>query len=210
MLKPIVLALTVSLALAASCKKEETSKKDAPATKTKDVAPASNLAPTPVGPTEADTTAALAIMAPYEMCREKLATDTNDVTECAQAIADAAGKKTDGVAADSMKEIATAAAALVKHPADDIEKLRLAFGEVSKPVEAMLTAIPAAAAKYKMYECPMAKGFKRWAQPMAEGKVAIANPYMGTKMLDCGSEVHDHHGDMKHGDMKHGDIKHGQ
>jgi hypothetical protein len=41
----------------------------------------------------------------------------------------------------------------------------------------------------------MAKGYKRWAQPEAK----LANPYMGAKMLECGTEVHDHHQGMKEG-----------
>lgn len=217
----LVLGFVLALGLASSCKKDDGAKKEpAPTARTKDPSAKTPATKPPVAvakPTasEADVAAALAVMTPYEACRTKLAADKGDLAECAAQIAEVAAKKTDGPAADAMKEIATAAAALAKAPADDIEGLRVAFGDVSKPVEAMLTAIPAAAAKYKVYECPMAKGFKRWAQPIEGETVAMANPYMGTKMLECGSEVYDHHtgamksGDMKSGGMKHGDMKQG-
>jgi threonine/homoserine/homoserine lactone efflux protein len=38
---------------------------------------------------------------------------------------------------------------------------------------------------YHVFECPMAKGYKRWVQPTDE----LENPYMGQEMLTCGSEV---------------------
>jgi hypothetical protein len=96
-----------------------------------------------------------------------------------------------------MTTIASAATKMAEMSADELDPLRLVYGDVSKSVVALLTATPEVAAKYHVFECPMAKGYKRWAQPQAK----LANPYMGTAMLECGSEVHDHHkGMMKDGE----------
>lgn len=149
--------------------------------------------------------AARAIMDKYEACRAKLAADDSALSDCAGEIA-AAARAGEAALTDTAKkaaaDIAAAADALAKTAGDDIEKLRLGFGEVSKPVETLLTSTPEVAAKYKMYECPMAKGFKRWAQPDMGADHAMANPYMGKKMLQCGSEVHDHHSGMSGGGDK--------
>lgn len=148
------------------------------------------------------------LMKPYEDCRALLAADKGaGVSDCAKAMS-AAAKGAQEAASGAVKEhlgaIATAADALAGTPADDVEKLRLAYGDVSKSVVALLTATPAAAKDYHVFECPMAKGYKRWAQADKN----MANPYMGTKMLECGSEVHDHHkGMMGDGHMKADDHK---
>jgi Cu(I)/Ag(I) efflux system membrane fusion protein len=67
----------------------------------------------------------------------------------------------------------------------DIEAARVAFGEVSKPVVALVDSVADARQRYHEFECPMAKGYNRWVQRDAK----MANPYMGTAMLECGSEV---------------------
>ncbi len=144
-------------------------------------------------------TAVQPVMAAYEQCRALLAADKGDgIKSCADNIAMAAKQGTSKLSGDAkphLDSIVTAAQQLAQTAADDLDALRLAYGEVSKPTVALLTAIPAAAKQYRLFECPMAEGYNRWIQVLADEK--MANPYMGTKMLECGSEVHDHHQGMK-------------
>jgi hypothetical protein len=192
------LAFTIIFAAvfcASACKKDEPAKKAQSSETQEPVAQ-----PVPASGPEAIVN----VMKPYEQCRSLLAADKAEgVAECASAIAAAAGAA-EGSAPESAKAhlgaIKTAADALAKAPADDIEATRQAFGEVSKPVVALLTAVPEAAKDFHVFECPMAKGYKRWVQPEAK----LANPYMGSKMLECGTEVHDHHQGMQAGRVEPG------
>ena len=142
-------------------------------------------------------------MTSYEECRALLAADkTEGIAECANGII-AASKTAHAEAPEAAHEhigsLVKAAEALAGTKAGDIEALRLRFGGVSEPVVAMLTAAPDTGKNYHVFECPMAKGYQRWAQPGA----TLENPYMGAKMLSCGMEVHDHHAGMaKEGDAK--------
>ncbi len=128
-------------------------------------------------------------MSSYELCRAFLAADsTKGIAECAQGVATAAQSATANApeaAREAMAAVVTAAEALAKSPADDIAVMRNNFGELSRAVLAMLAGAPDVAKGYHVFECPMTKGFQRWVQPDAE----LANPYQGTKMLTCGSEV---------------------
>jgi hypothetical protein len=148
-------------------------------------------------------------MQSYDSCRKLLAADKANMKGCAAGISTNASAVMLG-ASDKAKPHAqatkVAADALAKLGADDIEKVRLAFGEVSRGMVALLKASPDEAKKYHVFECPMAKGYKRWAQIDGE----LKNPYMGSKMLSCGSKVAllDEGGDdAKPGDMKAGDMK---
>ena len=199
------LAISASVSLAA-CSKGK-SKEEAPPAAAK-TPPKDKRAPKDVGPkaTADQTQAVKAVMKPYEECRGLLAADKADgIAACAGAMVKAA-KAGEAEAPAGTKEhfatVAGAADALAKAPAGDVDAVRLAFGEVSKPIVALLTAVPTAAKDYHVFECPMAKGYKRWAQTDKQ----MANPYMGTKMLECGSEVHDHHKGMTgDGHMKAGE-----
>ncbi len=128
-----------------------------------------------------------AVMKPYESCRALLADDKGaGVSVCAKAIASAANdSKAPEAAKPHMTQIAAAAKRLAVAKATDIAAVRLSFGGVSKSVVAMLGAIPGAADKYHVFECPMAKGYKRWVQVDKK----MANPYMGKAMLTCGTKV---------------------
>jgi len=189
----IVLAIALGLNLVA-CSNDNSGKSKAGSAKaaSAESTPANTATKAPAT-VSADSAAAIAaveaVLAPYEECRAALAADKTDgVAESATRIATSAATGEAAVPAaarQSMSEIAEAAAKLGATKADDLEAVRLAFGEVSKPVVALLGAVPTAAAKYHVFECPMAKGFNRWVQPGAE----TSNPYMGTKMLKCGSEV---------------------
>ncbi len=186
----IVAALALAAGACSSEKDKDSSKKAEPTAKEEPGAkePAKEPAKATADPA-AELAAVGELMKPYEDCRALLAADKGDgVADCAKAIEAAANKGKASVsdkAKPHLEAIAAAAGNLASAAADDIAALRLAYGEVSKPVVALLGASPEAAAKYHVFECPMAKGYKRWAQPDAK----LSNPYMGTAMLTCGSEV---------------------
>ena len=56
---------------------------------------------------------------------------------------------------------------------------------MSRALIAVLSAEPSLQQGRHVYECPMAKGYKKWVQ-VSEG---VSNPYMGTDMLQCGTEA---------------------
>ncbi len=155
-----------------------------------------------------DTSFAAGMMTSYEECRALLAADTSEgVSNCAMAIVEAsrsAHVKAPKAAHEPIGSVVKAAEALATLGTDDIEAQRLGFGELSRATVAMLTAAPVVAKNYHLFECPMAKGYKRWAQPGA----TLENPYMGKKMLTCGTEVHDHHKGIKEEVPGHGNHKH--
>jgi hypothetical protein len=186
----LLLIATLCLTLSACKKDEKASAKEedtpAPAPVEKDVSKTEQVPstlPEGVGGFAAD------LMQAYETCRALLASDKTDgIAGCAGGIAAAAEAATEGApdsAKASLASIKTAAEALANAPADDIEKLRVAYGDVSKEVLALLGAAPEIGSSFHIFECPMANGYKRWAQVDSK----ISNPYMGSKMLECGAEV---------------------
>ncbi len=207
--KMLVLTTLGTLVALGGCDKDEGN--EAPARKqgesTSEKKPtAKDKEPTPVDGVPAEVMQSL--MKPYEECRTLLAADKAEgIADCAKAMSQAANDAHDKVgsaAKEHLTEIATASDTLKGSKTVDIGAVRLAFGEVSKPMVALLNAAPAAAKDIHVFECPMAKGYKRWAQ--AEAK--MANPYMGTKMLECGKEIHDHHSGTAGGGDEQGDMKH--
>lgn len=129
------------------------------------------------------------ILAAYEQSRALLADDQLDqvgqaATSLHQLAKDRAGQLPANVQAH-VQAIASAAEALARTGAKDGEALRRQFGEVSRPVVALLTAEPKLAEGRYLFECPMAEGFQKWVQTSEK----IANPYMGKRMLACGSSV---------------------
>ena len=90
-------------------------------------------------------------------------------------------------ATKALGESLTAASGALKTAADagDIKAVRLAYGEVSKVVVSMVAADPTLQSGRFLYECPMAKGYKRWVQVTEK----MANPYMGKRMLECGMGI---------------------
>ncbi len=192
------LIIATSFSFAACSKDEAKTDPDPKPTPTAEVKPETKTAPE-TKPTEAaidDKSFAAGMMSSYEECRALLAADkTEGIADCANGIV-AASKTAQADAPEAatahIGTVVKAAEALASAKADDIEAVRLSFGGVSESVVAMLTAAPSAAKSYHVFECPMAKGYKRWAQPGA----TLENPYMGAKMLSCGMEVHDHHKGM--------------
>ena len=66
----------------------------------------------------------------------------------------------------------------------DIETARTQFGELSRAVVGLVSTAPALGEGRFVYACPMASGYQKWVQ----NKEELQNPYMGTKMLACGSK----------------------
>lgn len=125
------------------------------------------------------------MIAAYDRVRASLAAD--DVTGAATAAreietsATAAATAAPGSAAH-FKAIATGATTLVG--ATELAGGRKAFGEISRHLIALLASDKALAQGKYVFECPMAKGYRKWVQVSD----ALENPYMGKRMLHCGGE----------------------
>ncbi len=125
------------------------------------------------------------MLAAYERARALLAADQmTGVAEAGREMeATATAAATDAsVSAPHLKGIATGATTLAS--ATELKAARQAFGEISRHVIALLAVDKTLAAGQHVFECPMAKGYKKWVQPTEN----LENPYMGAKMLTCGGE----------------------
>jgi Cu(I)/Ag(I) efflux system membrane fusion protein len=67
---------------------------------------------------------------------------------------------------------------------DKLEAARAAFGDLSRTLVLLAACDERLAEGHHVFECPMVEGFNKWLQTNQE----IANPYMGPKMLQCGSK----------------------
>jgi membrane fusion protein, copper/silver efflux system len=162
-----IVLISLCTALALGCDK----KKERPATTVE-----------PAAAVEAD---APAVIASYELIRDLLAKDkTEGLADQAAKLegqARGAAGKASGDAKAKLEAIATAAAGL-RAKAGDVEEARNAFGDVSKPLVELLSADPKLREGQHLFQCPMVEGYGKWVQPHPK----IQNPYMGTKMLECG------------------------
>lgn len=68
--------------------------------------------------------------------------------------------------------------------AGDIHAVRLTYGELSKSLVALVSAIAPLREGRHVFECPMAKGYQKWIQT----EPSLRNPYFGKSMLTCGDE----------------------
>lgn len=66
----------------------------------------------------------------------------------------------------------------------DIEKVRLTYGELSKALIGVVSAVAGLREGRVVFECPMAKGYQKWIQREPN----LRNPYFGASMLVCGDE----------------------
>ncbi len=123
------------------------------------------------------------MLAAYERVRVSLAADDANVADAAREIEAAAlaAAATPG-ASERYKAIASGAAALAT--ATELADARKAFGEISRQVVELLAADKTLAQGKFVFECPMAKGYRKWVQTSD----ALENPYMGKRMLHCGGE----------------------
>jgi membrane fusion protein, copper/silver efflux system len=127
------------------------------------------------------------VLASYERIRGLLAddqlTETSAVATRLKTAAREAAGKAPAPLGEHLKAIATAADTLAAVPATDAAALRKAFGEVSRPMVALIAADPKLAEGRHLFECPMAEGYQKWVQTSA----TVSNPYMGKKMPTCGT-----------------------
>ncbi|MEZ4222826.1 MAG: efflux RND transporter periplasmic adaptor subunit [Polyangiaceae bacterium] len=66
----------------------------------------------------------------------------------------------------------------------DVDDARARFSDVSEVMVALVAADQRLASGRHVFECPMVDQFNKWVQPSDK----LENPYMGKKMLTCGSE----------------------
>lgn len=130
---------------------------------------------------------ARAALTSYESLRASLAKDavaaTTGEAASLEKSARSASTAASGDANQKWSQVADAAKRLHDMPKDNADAVRKAFGEVSQHLLAILAADRSLAEGLHVFECPMAQGYKKWAQPAAK----ISNPYMGTRMPSCGS-----------------------
>ena len=91
--------------------------------------------------------------------------------------------KEKGVDASAVKQIRMGAQAIADEANKD--KIRRQFGVLSEGTVKLLQKSENWRNNWKLYHCPMAKGYKKWVQPTNEDK--MMNPYMGASMQQCGS-----------------------
>ena len=128
------------------------------------------------------------VLSRYEALRTALADDradglAADVDSLRAAALELVAAKGAG-AAEGLKG-ADALVAVTKAAPVDLKAARLAFGELSRGVVAVVAADTALQVGRFLFECPMAKGYQRWVQLAP----SMMNPYMGKRMLECGSPV---------------------
>ena len=124
------------------------------------------------------------VTAGYEQMRAAAAADSLERTQkAAAALATAASKlKVAAAHQRTLAELGKWAGKVAQ--SKDMAAARLDFGQVSRQLITLLVAHPRAAAGLTAYQCPMAKGYKKWVQA---GE--MANPYMGARMLRCGGKT---------------------
>lgn len=133
-------------------------------------------------------TALRAALDRYEGVRSQLAADnTEALAEEARAVAEwvrrASSELEDPPQAVASVLLEAGAAAEKIAASQTLKQARLAFGELSRAVVFLGNVDPRLTKGLHVFECPMAEGFERWLQPKSE----LENPYMGQKMLTCGS-----------------------
>ncbi len=144
--------------------------------------------PTPNPPQEpagAQTSDLDPVLAAYERARALLASDqTEGLAAVAADLRKAATTAAVAVPGHKahLQAVATAAPALASSA--DLAAARKAFGEISRPLVALVQADAGLAKRLHIFNCSMADGYGDWVQPSA----SIENPYMGKKMLACGTE----------------------
>ena len=122
----------------------------------------------------------------YEILHEKLATDSTDGLAEAAGTLSSSARAASAAAPDALKArlgSLAGTADTLKTSSTDVTKAREAFAEVSRNVVALLSQEPSLTQGRYVFECPMTNGYKTWVQTAS----AITNPYMGSRMLECGA-----------------------
>lgn len=131
----------------------------------------------------------LELLDAYEEIRSLLAQDkTEGVAEAAgrlSQLGERAAGSVPEILRERLRKLVMSAAHLKEAGSKDLEHARRAFGEVSRPVVGLLSAVPSLARERFIFQCPMVPGdnYNKWVQTKKE----ISNPYMGMKMAGCGT-----------------------
>ncbi len=124
----------------------------------------------------------------YEAVRGRLANDEfTAVTSTARPLERLAKDPTPRVPENlrgHLREIEVTARRLRRMSKGDASAVRRAFGDVSRPIVALVMAQPSLRRGWHLFECSMAEGYKKWLQKAEQ----ISNPYMGRRMPRCGSQ----------------------
>jgi Cu(I)/Ag(I) efflux system membrane fusion protein len=124
----------------------------------------------------------------YEQMRAALAADDgSQVPATAQLLAKASLQAAEASSdrRSELSDLAAAAEKLGATPSSDMRALRSGFGDVSRAVVTLIVADESLAGDRYIFRCPMAMGYKKWVQTSPE----LENPYMGSRMLHCGSKT---------------------
>ena len=126
------------------------------------------------------------LLAAYEGLRSRLANDEEvsaaDFERVGKAARETAASYS-GKAATDLEQLENAADEGAGRASLDLAVAREAFGEVSRHVVSWLADHPELANGRYVFECPMAKGYRKWVQQSD----SVSNPYMGQEMAACGS-----------------------
>jgi hypothetical protein len=127
------------------------------------------------------------VLSAYERVRSELAADQITATTKSSSLLETAARSAaaaGGPRQPQLQQLAASAAKLRDVPKTDANEVRKAFGDVSAVVVALASADATLQAGRHIFECPMAQGYKKWVQTSE----TVANPYMGSAMLECGSK----------------------
>jgi membrane fusion protein, copper/silver efflux system len=126
-----------------------------------------------------------AALSEYEALRAALAADrladVGALSAKVQSSATAANADVPASVGTRLTQMATAAGSLKAGGSPDEQ--RRVFGELSRAVVALIAENPKLGVGRKVFMCPMAQGYQKWVQTGEQ----VENPYMGAKMLRCGS-----------------------
>ncbi|MBI4509192.1 MAG: DUF3347 domain-containing protein [Deltaproteobacteria bacterium] len=182
----VLLLALAGMGAAAGCTSEKSQPAKAQATKA-EAASEKAKAEAPSPSIEESTRQSISdALAAYERIRALLAEDSmQGLAEAAERLASI----TSGLPKNLPESVRphvdaiAAAAGKLKGNASTLPDARSSFGELSRGVVALLSAEPSLAKGQHVFECGMAEGYKKWVQPSE----TLGNPYMGTKMQNCGT-----------------------
>ena len=91
------------------------------------------------------------------------------------------------IADDGLKNVSAHGIRYTKElgEAKDLTHARKAYQELSRTVVTLMTLYPNLQDGKYIYSCPMVDGYSKWVQE----EETMANPYMGTMMLQCGTQA---------------------
>lgn len=182
-------ALGVGFGLLAACEKtqDSSSKQAAPAVAT---TPAmATTTETASAGSEVQSASIAQVLGTYEQLRRALADDAFDAVVGLSKRLSSEAKSAATEVSDDQKGLlvglSQSANAVAGSEMADRDAVRKNFGEVSRHVVQLVSQSPELQKGRHLFECPMAQGYQRWVQL----DPAMMNPYMGKKMLQCGTTV---------------------